>query len=63
MYSSVPLFRSEPAGNVKQILEKNRSLQDENNKLSRELNEAVGQTAQMFEKIIMVRPRKCASAV
>ncbi|XP_041075610.1 chromosome-associated kinesin KIF4-like isoform X2 [Polyodon spathula] len=43
----------EPAGNVKQILEKNRSLQDENNKLSRELNEAVGQTAQMFEKIIM----------
>ncbi|MGH0135119.1 UNVERIFIED_CONTAM: hypothetical protein FKN15_057085 [Acipenser sinensis] len=47
------LSGSEPAGNVKQILEKNRSLQDENNKLSRELNEAVGQTAQMFEKIIM----------
>ncbi|XP_041111481.1 chromosome-associated kinesin KIF4-like [Polyodon spathula] len=47
------LSGSEPAGNVKQILEKNRSLQEENNKLSRELNEAVGQTAQMFEKIIM----------
>ncbi|MBN3323646.1 KIF4 protein, partial [Atractosteus spatula] len=43
----------EPAGNVKEILEKNRCLQEENNKLSRELSEAVGQTAQMFERIIM----------
>ncbi|KPP65238.1 chromosome-associated kinesin KIF4-like [Scleropages formosus] len=43
----------EPAGNVSDILEKNRSLQDENSKLSRELSEAVGQTAQMFERIIM----------
>ena len=36
------------------LLEKNRALQDENNKLSRELSEAAGQTAFMFEKIIMV---------
>nr|XP_015206544.1 PREDICTED: chromosome-associated kinesin KIF4A [Lepisosteus oculatus] len=43
----------EPAGNVKEILEKNRCLQEENNKLSRELSETVGQTAQMFERIIM----------
>ncbi|CAK6970838.1 kinesin family member 4 [Scomber scombrus] len=38
---------------VTKLLEKNRSLQDENNKLSRELSEAAGQTAFMFEKIIM----------
>lgn len=35
-------------------MEKNRVLQDENNKLIRELSEAAGQTAVMFEKIIMV---------
>lgn len=35
-------------------MERNRALQDENNKLSRELSEAAGQTAFMFEKIIMV---------
>uniref|UniRef100_A0A8B9L8I6 Kinesin-like protein n=1 Tax=Astyanax mexicanus TaxID=7994 RepID=A0A8B9L8I6_ASTMX len=39
--------------NVSKILEKNRSLQEENTKLSRELGEAVGQTAMMFERIIM----------
>ncbi|KAK5859026.1 hypothetical protein PBY51_003123 [Eleginops maclovinus] len=38
---------------VSKLLERNRSLQDENNKLSRELSEAAGQTAFMFEKIIM----------
>ncbi|KAL4659685.1 chromosome-associated kinesin KIF4A [Arapaima gigas] len=43
----------EPAGNVADILEKNRCLLDENSKLSRELSEAVGQTAQMFERIFM----------
>ncbi|XP_042286191.1 kinesin family member 4 [Thunnus maccoyii] len=43
----------ESAENVTKLLEKNRSLQDENNKLSRELSEAAGQTALMFEKIIM----------
>ncbi|KAL7844664.1 hypothetical protein SRHO_G00232030 [Serrasalmus rhombeus] len=47
------LSGSEPAENVSKILEQNRSLQEENNKLSRELSEAVGQTALMFERIIM----------
>uniref|UniRef100_A0AAR2JLA3 Kinesin motor domain-containing protein n=1 Tax=Pygocentrus nattereri TaxID=42514 RepID=A0AAR2JLA3_PYGNA len=47
------LSGSEPAENVSKILERNRSLQEENNKLSRELSEAVGQTALMFERIIM----------
>ncbi|XP_008288314.1 kinesin family member 4 [Stegastes partitus] len=41
------------AENVTKLLERNRALQDENNKLSRELSEAAGQTALMFEKIIM----------
>lgn len=49
--------RPEPAENVTKLLERNRALQDENNKLSRELSEAAGQTAFMFEKIITVRPR------
>nr|XP_019941626.1 PREDICTED: chromosome-associated kinesin KIF4A [Paralichthys olivaceus] len=39
--------------NVSKLLERNRALQGENNKLSRELSEAAGQTAFMFEKIIM----------
>ncbi|KAI3373091.1 hypothetical protein L3Q82_006421 [Scortum barcoo] len=43
----------ESAENVSKLLERNRALQDENNKLSRELSEAAGQTAFMFEKIIM----------
>ncbi|XP_061559067.1 LOW QUALITY PROTEIN: kinesin family member 4 [Phycodurus eques] len=43
----------ESGENVKKLLEKNRSLQDENNKLSKELSETAGQTALMFEKIIM----------
>uniref|UniRef100_A0A8B9L8A5 Chromosome-associated kinesin KIF4 n=1 Tax=Astyanax mexicanus TaxID=7994 RepID=A0A8B9L8A5_ASTMX len=47
------LSGAEPAENVSKILEKNRSLQEENTKLSRELGEAVGQTAMMFERIIM----------
>ncbi|XP_037323979.2 kinesin family member 4 [Pungitius pungitius] len=38
---------------VTKLLERNRALLDENNKLSRELSEAAGQTALMFEKIIM----------
>nr|XP_020498967.1 chromosome-associated kinesin KIF4-like [Labrus bergylta]XP_020498968.1 chromosome-associated kinesin KIF4-like [Labrus bergylta] len=38
---------------VTKLLERNRALQDENNKLSRELSEAAGQTAFMFERIIM----------
>ncbi|XP_070773568.1 kinesin family member 4 isoform X1 [Enoplosus armatus] len=43
----------ESAEKVTKLLEKNRALQDENSKLSRELSEAAGQTAFMFEKIIM----------
>ncbi|XP_032388585.1 kinesin family member 4 [Etheostoma spectabile] len=43
----------ESAEKVTKLLERNRSLQDENNKLSRELSRAAGQTALMFEKIIM----------
>ncbi|XP_054481251.1 LOW QUALITY PROTEIN: kinesin family member 4 [Anoplopoma fimbria] len=38
---------------VTKLLDRNRALQDENNKLSKELSEAAGQTAFMFEKIIM----------
>uniref|UniRef100_A0A673BA02 Chromosome-associated kinesin KIF4-like n=1 Tax=Sphaeramia orbicularis TaxID=375764 RepID=A0A673BA02_9TELE len=48
------LSGAESAENVTKLLDRNRALQDENNKLSRELSEAAGQTALMFEKIIMV---------
>ncbi|XP_061104579.1 kinesin family member 4 [Conger conger] len=47
------LSGSEPAENVSKVLEKNRSLQEENSKLSRELSEVVGQTALMLERIVM----------
>ncbi|XP_035263716.1 chromosome-associated kinesin KIF4-like [Anguilla anguilla] len=47
------LSGSEPLGNMSEILEKNSCLQEENTKLSRELSESVGQTAQMFERIIL----------
>lgn len=40
---------------MSKILERTRALQVENNKLSRALSEAAGQTALMFERIIMVR--------
>ncbi|XP_031713116.1 kinesin family member 4 [Anarrhichthys ocellatus] len=43
----------ESTAKVTKLLERNRALQGENNKLSRELSEAAGQTALMFEKIIM----------
>ncbi|XP_061819378.1 kinesin family member 4 [Nerophis lumbriciformis] len=43
----------ESGQNLNKLLERNRTLQDENNKLSMELSEAAGQTAFMFEKIIM----------
>uniref|UniRef100_A0A3B3S4F8 Kinesin family member 4 n=1 Tax=Paramormyrops kingsleyae TaxID=1676925 RepID=A0A3B3S4F8_9TELE len=48
-----PGSTAEPAGNVSDILEKYRSLQEENGKLSRELSESVSQTALMFERIIV----------
>uniref|UniRef100_A0A3Q2Z7Z8 Kinesin family member 4 n=1 Tax=Hippocampus comes TaxID=109280 RepID=A0A3Q2Z7Z8_HIPCM len=43
----------ESGENVKRLVEQNRSLQDENSKLSKELSETAIQTALMFEKIIM----------
>ncbi|XP_061596036.1 kinesin family member 4 [Cololabis saira] len=43
----------ESAENVTKLVERNRVLQHENSKLSRELSTAAGQTALMFEKIIM----------
>ncbi|KAG7321201.1 hypothetical protein KOW79_015616 [Hemibagrus wyckioides] len=47
------LSGSEEAANVSKVLERNRSLQEENSKLSRELSEAVTQTALMCERIIV----------
>uniref|UniRef100_A0A8C7KU76 Kinesin family member 4 n=1 Tax=Oncorhynchus kisutch TaxID=8019 RepID=A0A8C7KU76_ONCKI len=47
------LSGSEPAENMSKILERTHTLQDENNKLSRALSEAAGQTALMLERIIM----------
>lgn len=47
-------YRSEEAENMSKIVERNRSLKEENSKLSRELSEAVGQTALMCERIIVV---------
>lgn len=46
--------RSEEAENVSKILARNRSLQEQNSKLSRELSEAAGQTALMCERVILV---------
>ncbi|KAK0136488.1 Chromosome-associated kinesin KIF4 [Merluccius polli] len=43
----------ESSENVGKLVEKNRALQDQNNKLCRELSESAGQTALMCEKIIM----------
>ncbi|XP_060792516.1 kinesin family member 4 [Neoarius graeffei] len=47
------LSGSEEAENMSKIVERNRSLKEENSKLSRELSEAVGQTALMCERIIV----------
>ncbi|XP_058392074.1 chromosome-associated kinesin KIF4A isoform X3 [Diceros bicornis minor] len=43
----------EPSENLQSLMEKNWSLIEENEKLSRGLSEAVGQTAQMLERIIL----------
>ncbi|KAM4798412.1 chromosome-associated kinesin KIF4A [Urocitellus parryii] len=43
----------EPSENLQSLMEKNQSLSDENEKLSRGLSEAAGQTAQMLERIIL----------
>lgn len=47
----------EPSENLQSLMEKNQSLVEENEKLSRGLSEAAGQTAQMLERIILVRPK------
>ncbi|XP_057573994.1 chromosome-associated kinesin KIF4A isoform X6 [Hippopotamus amphibius kiboko] len=43
----------EPSENLQSLMEKNQSLVEENEKLSRSLSEAAGQTAQMLERIIL----------
>ncbi|XP_073920576.1 chromosome-associated kinesin KIF4A isoform X2 [Castor canadensis] len=43
----------EPSENLQSLMEKNQSLLEENEKLSRGLSEAAGQTAQMLERIIL----------
>ncbi|XP_019391798.1 PREDICTED: chromosome-associated kinesin KIF4A [Crocodylus porosus] len=42
-----------PSESLQSLMEKNQSLTEENEKLSRGLSEAAGQTAQMLERIIM----------
>uniref|UniRef100_A0A2K5PBT7 Kinesin family member 4A n=1 Tax=Cebus imitator TaxID=2715852 RepID=A0A2K5PBT7_CEBIM len=43
----------EPSENLQSLMEKNQFLVEENEKLSRGLSEAAGQTAQMLERIIL----------
>ncbi|XP_052026125.1 chromosome-associated kinesin KIF4A isoform X4 [Apodemus sylvaticus] len=43
----------EPSENIQSLMEKNQSLVEENEKLSRGLSEAAGQTALMLERIIL----------
>ncbi|XP_041500938.1 chromosome-associated kinesin KIF4-like [Microtus oregoni] len=43
----------EPSENLQSLMEKNQSLIEENEKLSRGLSEAAGQTVQMLERIIL----------
>ncbi|KAK2116214.1 Chromosome-associated kinesin kif4a [Saguinus oedipus] len=43
----------EPSENLQSLMEKNQSLIEENEKLSRGLSEAAGQTTQMLERIIL----------
>ncbi|KAL7977745.1 hypothetical protein Chor_009694, partial [Crotalus horridus] len=46
-------LRGEPAENLPSLMEKNHSLLQENEKLSRGLSEAAGQIAQLLERIIV----------
>lgn len=46
-----------PSENLQSLMEKNQSLMEENQKLSQGLSDAAGQTAQMLERIILVRFR------
>ncbi|XP_062994479.1 chromosome-associated kinesin KIF4A [Elgaria multicarinata webbii] len=43
----------EPSNNLQSLMERNYSLKEENEKLSRSLSEAAGQIAQMLERIIV----------
>ncbi|XP_075040606.1 chromosome-associated kinesin KIF4A [Mixophyes fleayi] len=47
------LTNMEPCENLQSLLVKNKTLEEENGKLSRELSEAAEQTAQILEKIIL----------
>uniref|UniRef100_A0A8B9F5R2 Kinesin family member 4A n=1 Tax=Amazona collaria TaxID=241587 RepID=A0A8B9F5R2_9PSIT len=44
-----------PSENLQSLTEKNQSLMEENQKLSQGLSEAAGQTAQLLERLILVR--------
>ncbi|KAG8448188.1 hypothetical protein GDO86_015325 [Hymenochirus boettgeri] len=46
------LSNMEPSENLQSLMERNKNLEDENGKLSRELSETAEQTAQFLEKII-----------
>ncbi|KAM4697005.1 chromosome-associated kinesin KIF4A [Rhinophrynus dorsalis] len=51
---TLPVLTSmEPSENLQSLMERNKTLENENGKLSRELSEAAEQTAQILEKIIM----------
>ncbi|OCT65724.1 hypothetical protein XELAEV_18041964mg [Xenopus laevis] len=51
---TLPVLNSmEPSENLQSLMERNKNLEKENGKLSRELGEAAVQTAQFLEKIIM----------
>ncbi|XP_029463115.1 chromosome-associated kinesin KIF4A isoform X2 [Rhinatrema bivittatum] len=47
------LSNMEPSENLKSLMERNQSLEEENGKLIQELSETAGQTAQMLERIIL----------
>ncbi|KAM4663044.1 chromosome-associated kinesin KIF4A isoform 1-T2 [Discoglossus pictus] len=47
------LTNMEPSDNLQSLIERNKTLEEENGKLCRELSEAVDQTAQILERIIM----------
>ncbi|ETE65806.1 hypothetical protein L345_08419, partial [Ophiophagus hannah] len=55
-------LRAEPEENLPALMERNHSLLEENEKLSRSLHEAAGQIAQMLERVIVVRPTATRSA-
>lgn len=55
-----------PSENLQSLMEKNQSLTEENQKLIQGLSEAAGQTAQMLERIILVRfsyPRRALTCM